>query len=82
MPREEQLAWAQDRNEKGKANEDVLLVVEQRDLPAVRSLQGLLSRMDPWGLGPCPAGLGCPALPDGGRLGGGVALAHAQGHSV
>ena len=51
MPREEQLAWAQDRKEKGKANEDVLLVVEQRDLPAVRSLHGLLSRMDPGGLG-------------------------------
>ena len=51
MLREEQLAWAQDRKEKGKANEDVLLVVEQRDLPAVRSLQGLLSRMDPGGLG-------------------------------
>ena len=51
MPREKQLAWAQDRKEKGKTNEDVLLVVEQRDLPAVRSLHGLLSRMDPGGLG-------------------------------
>ena len=29
MPREEQLAWAQDRKEKGKENEDVPLVVEQ-----------------------------------------------------
>ena len=71
MPREEQLAWAQDRKEKGKVDEDVLLVVEQRDLAAVRSLQGLLSRLDPGGAGcPCPVGLGHPVLPDSGGLGG------------
>ena len=51
MPREEQQAWVQGRKKSGKTGEDVLLVVEQKDLQAVRSLQGVLQQMEPEGLG-------------------------------
>ena len=51
MPREEQQAWAQGRKADGKTNEDVLLVVEQKDLQAVGSLQRVLHQMEPGGLG-------------------------------
>ena len=38
MPREEQLAWVSERKEQGKVDEDILIVVEQRDMAAVRAL--------------------------------------------
>ena len=51
MPREEQQAWVQERKASGKKDEDVLLVVEQKDLQAVASVQRVMHQLEPEGLG-------------------------------
>ena len=51
MTREDQHAWVQGRKKDRKTGEDVLLVVQQKDLQAVKSLQRVLHQMEPEGLG-------------------------------
>ena len=51
MDWEERQTWIQERSKGRKKGEDVLLVVELKDLHAVRSLQGVLRQMKPEGLG-------------------------------
>ena len=47
----EQQAWVRGRKKDTKTGEDVLLLVEQKDLQAVKLLQRLLHQMEPEGLG-------------------------------